>query len=150
MCTTGACFLSYGRWWTRIYNPELGVGYVFLINLVANALYVPLLWRELLDFRFRLNLEPLRPMLHYAYPLMLMGLAGMVNETLATGFCCQILAARRLLPRPEQPDGRGHLWGLLQAGIFMSLVIQAFRYAAEPFFFSQAPIKTRRLRLPWF
>jgi O-antigen/teichoic acid export membrane protein len=66
-----------------VYDPGFGVGYVFLSNLVANALYLPLLWRELSDFRFRLpQLAWLRPLLTYAYPLMLMGLAGMANEML--------------------------------------------------------------------
>ena len=65
-----------------VYDPAVGVGYVFLSNLFASGLTLLLLWRELLAFRFRLNLEALKPLLNYAYPLMLMGLAGMVNETL--------------------------------------------------------------------
>jgi len=67
---------------TRIYDPELRVGYVFLVNLWVNLLYIPLLWREFYRFRFKLDLAWLKPLLKYAYPLMFMGFAGMVNEVL--------------------------------------------------------------------
>jgi hypothetical protein len=64
---------------TKIYNPELRVGYVFLVNLGVNLLYLPMLWREFARFRFKLDFEWLQPLLKYAYPLMFMGLAGLVN-----------------------------------------------------------------------
>ncbi|MBC6606205.1 polysaccharide biosynthesis C-terminal domain-containing protein [Hymenobacter sp. BT188] len=137
----------------RIYNPELGVGYIFLINLIANALYVPLLWRELLDFRFRLNLAPLRPMLQYAYPLMLMGMAGMVNE-LIDRIMLKYWLPEGFYPSQSNLTALGIYGACYKLAIFMSLVIQAFRYAAEPFFFSQAADKnspaTFAVVLKWF
>lgn len=125
---------------TRIYDPELGVGYVFLINLVANLLYIPLLWREISAFRFRLDVERLKSMLHYAYPLMIMGLAGMVNEVIDR------ILLKHYLPEDFYPglsnqDVVGIYGACYKLAIFMSLAIQAFRYAAEPFFFSQAQDK---------
>jgi O-antigen/teichoic acid export membrane protein len=137
----------------RIYDPGVGVGYVFLANLAASAFTLLLLARELLAFRFRLSLPPLRPLLRYAYPIMLMGLAGMVNETLD----------RILLPwwLPEDfYPGKSSLAAVgiygacYKLSIFMSLVVQAFRYAAEPFFFAQSNEKnspaTFALVLKWF
>lgn len=137
----------------RVYDPSIGVGYVFLSNLAASAFTLLLLSRELLDFRPRLSLDPLRPLLRYAYPIMLMGLAGMVNETLD----------RILLPRwlPENfYPGQSNLAAVgiygacYKISILMSLVIQAFRYAAEPFFFAQSSEKnsprTFALVLKWF
>ena len=137
----------------RVYDPTLGVGYVFLSNLAASAVTVLLLGRELLDFRFRLNLEPLRPLLKYAFPLMLMGLAGMVNETLD-----RILLPRWLpagfYPGQSSLTAVGIYGACYKLSIFMSLVIQAFRYAAEPFFFAQSAEKnspaTFALVLKWF
>ena len=137
-----------------VYDPALGVGYVFLSNLLASALTLLLLGGELLDFRFRWpDLGFLRPLLAYALPLMLMGLAGMVNETLD----------RILLPMWLPKGFYAGLSALAAVGvygacyklsIFMSLVIQAFRYAAEPFFFSQSTEKnspaTFALVLKWF
>ena len=137
----------------RIYDPSIGVGYVFLANLAASAFTLLLLARELLDFRFRLSLPPLRPMLQYAYPIMLMGLAGMVNETLDR------ILLPRWLPEGFYP-GKSSLTALgiygacYKLSIFMSLVIQAFRYAAEPFFFAQSTEKnspaTFAMVLKWF
>jgi O-antigen/teichoic acid export membrane protein len=137
-----------------VYNPTLGVGYVFLANLAASALTLLLLWRELLDFRFRWpDLSFLRPLLAYALPLMLMGLAGMVNETLD-----RILLPRWLpenfYPGLSRLGAVGVYGACYKLSIFMSLVIQAFRYAAEPFFFSQSTEKnspaTFALVLKWF
>ncbi|RZK30828.1 MAG: polysaccharide biosynthesis protein [Hymenobacter sp.] len=137
-----------------VYDPTLGVGYVFLSNLAASALTLLLLAGELLDFRLRWpQPEFIRPLLAYSLPLMLMGLAGMVNETLD----------RILLPAwiPAgfypglTPDAVNGVYGACyKLSIFMSLVIQAFRYAAEPFFFAQSTEKnspaTFALVLKWF
>ena len=137
-----------------VYNPALGVGYVFLSNLAASALTLLLLGRELLDFRFRWpDLSFLQPLLTYALPLMLMGLAGMVNETLD-----RILLPRWLpegfYPGLSRLGAVGVYGACYKLSIFMSLVIQAFRYAAEPFFFAQSTDKnspaTFALVLKWF
>lgn len=135
------------------YFPDWGVGYVFLINLIANLLLLPMLWRELAGFRFELDLAFMKPILKYAYPIMFMGFAGMVNELLD-----RILLIE-YLPRNFYP-GHSNIWalgvynGCYKLAIFMTLAIQAFRYAGEPFFFSQAKEKnspqTFALVMKWF
>jgi O-antigen/teichoic acid export membrane protein len=137
-----------------VYNPELGVGYVFLSNLAASALTLLLLARELLDFRFRWpNLDFLRPLLAYALPLMLMGLAGMVNETLDR-ILLPAWLPEGFYPGLSRLAAVGVYGACYKLSIFMSLVIQAFRYAAEPFFFSQSTEKnspaTFALVMKWF
>ncbi|MBW3127354.1 polysaccharide biosynthesis C-terminal domain-containing protein [Hymenobacter profundi] len=137
----------------RLYDPTVGVGYVFISNLAASAFTLVLLYRELLDIRPRLNLEPLRPLLRYAYPIMLMGLAGMVNETLD-----RILLPKWLpegfYPGQDSLAAVGIYGACYKIAILMSLVIQAFKYAAEPFFFAQSTEKnsprTFALVLKWF
>ncbi|MEL6152568.1 MAG: oligosaccharide flippase family protein, partial [Bacteroidota bacterium] len=67
----------------RLYTPIERVEYIFIANLVANAAAIPLFlatWRQL---RFRLPWHSLRPMLVYALPLLLMGLAGTTNEMMS-------------------------------------------------------------------
>lgn len=137
-----------------VYDPTLGVGYVFLVNLLANALYVPLLARELLGFRFRWpEWTVLRPLLAYAYPLMFMGLAGMVNEVLDR-IVLKYWLPEGFYPGMSNQAAVGMYGACYKLSIFMSLVIQAFRYAAEPFFFSQSTQKnspaTFALVLKWF
>jgi O-antigen/teichoic acid export membrane protein len=149
-----------GKWLTglqplvaRVYDPNMGIGYVFLSNLVASGLTLLLLGRELLDFRFKLNFDFLKPLLQYAYPLMLMGLAGMVNETLD-----RILLPKWLpdnfYPGQSSLTAVGIYGACYKLSIFMQLVIQAFKYAAEPFFFSQSTEKnspaTFAMIMKWF
>ena len=137
----------------RVFDPTVGVGYVFLSNLFASGLTLLLLGRELLDFRFRLNLDFLRPLLGYAFPLMLMGLAGMVNETLDR-ILLPMWLPRNFYPGQSSLTAVGIYGACYKLSILMSLVIQAFRYAAEPFFFSQSTDKnspaTFALILKWF
>ncbi|WP_241499010.1 lipopolysaccharide biosynthesis protein [Rufibacter ruber] len=123
-----------------IYDPELGVGYIFLVNMVANLLFIPMLWKEFSDFRFKLSLPEMWPMLVYAFPILIMGLAGATNEMLS-----------RLMLEDWLPEGfyegisneeaLGIFGANYKLAIMMSLMIQAFRYSAEPFFFSQAQDK---------
>ncbi|MBC5993798.1 oligosaccharide flippase family protein [Pontibacter cellulosilyticus] len=136
-----------------LYDPDFGVGYIFIINLVANALLLPMLWREFRIFRFKLDLEQLKPMLVYAYPLLFMGLAGMVNEVIDR------ILLEHWLPESFYPEmsnmaAVGVYSACYKLAIFMTLAIQAFRYAAEPFFFSQAQEKDSpqsfALVMKWF
>lgn len=136
-----------------LYDPDFGIGYIFLINLVANALLIPMLWKEFSSFRFELNTELLRPMFIYAYPLLFMGLAGMVNEVIDR------ILLEEWLPAGFYPDKSnmaavGIYSACYKLSIFMTLAIQAFRYAAEPFFFSQAEEKDSpqsfALIMKWF
>jgi len=138
---------------SKIYFPEWGVGYIFLINLVANLLLLPMLWRELRAFRFELNFSFLQPMLHYGYPIMFMGFAGMVNEVIDR------ILLPKLLPPGFYPDtsaigALGIYNACYKLSMFMTLTIQAFRYAGEPFFFSQAKEKdsarTFAFVMKWF
>lgn len=127
---------GHGNWLTdTFYDPQIGVGYVFISNLVASgvkfALLVPFMSRE----RGRPDPQLLRLMLIYAAPLLVAGLAGVVNETLD-----RILLKRILIPSLGI-EGAMHEVGIYGAcykiSIVISLMVQAFRYAAEPFFFSQ-------------
>lgn len=122
------------------YNPELGIGYIVLANLIANAMYFPMLWKYIVKIRIRFDWIQLKPMLIYAIPIVIMGLAGMVNEMLD-----KILIAH-LLPDTFYSDmdstaAIGVYGQIFKLSIFMMLAIQAFRYAGEPFFFSNAKDK---------
>ena len=139
---------------SALYNPDLGIGYIFLSNLIASALTLVALWRELLDFRLRWpSLEFLRPILAYSLPLMLMGLAGIANETLDR-LMLPVYLPKGFYPGLSSEAANGVYGACYKLSIFMSLVIQAFRYAAEPFFFAQSTEKnspaTFALVLKWF
>jgi O-antigen/teichoic acid export membrane protein len=125
------------------YNPEIGVAYVFLINLLANALYIVFFAPVFIRWRPALEKRLFYAMLVYAFPVMLTGLAGTTNEMFSR------ITLREWLPENFYPGKSGaYALGVFGANykfaVFMNLVIQAFRFAAEPFFFSNAREKNSR------
>jgi O-antigen/teichoic acid export membrane protein len=138
---------------SAIYVPAWGVGYIFLINLIANLLLFPMLWREFRGFRFNLDFAFMKPLLRYGYPLMIMGFAGMVNEVLDRILLLELLPTN-FYPGLSTKGAVGVYNGCYKLAMFMTLTIQAFRYAGEPFFFSQAKEKnsptTFALVMKWF
>lgn len=125
------------------YDPQIGVAYVFLINLLANALYLFFFAPVFIRWRPMLDKSLFNAMLVYAFPVMLTGLAGTTNEMFSR------ITLREWLPENFYP-GRSSAYALGVFGanykfaVFMNLVIQAFRFAAEPFFFSNAREKNSR------
>ncbi len=118
-------------WAATLYDPAIGIGYVFIANLVASAVTLLLLAPEFLAARARPELALWRHMLVYALPLLLAGLAGMVNETMDR------VLLKYLLPGQIAMQQLGIYGACYKISILMSLFIQAFRYAAEPFFFAR-------------
>jgi len=123
-----------------IYSPTLGVGYIFLANLLANLAFFPLLWRQFTQFRPVFDWPLLRPMLVYGYPILIMGLAGTIN-LMIDRIMLESYLPEGFYPGRTPEEALGIYGQCYKLSIFMSLVIQAFRYAAEPFFFSKAEDK---------
>ena len=71
----------------------------------------------------------------YAFPLLFAGMAGIVNETFDR------LLLRYLLPKDIASSQVGIYAACYKISILMTIFIQAYRYAAEPFFFAQAKEK---------
>lgn len=118
-------------WVNSFFNPNFQVGYIFVANLAANALYIPLIFPELRKIKLTWDVKYLRPMLAYALPIFLMGLGGMVNEQGYNIIMKSILGNEPL----------GIFSSTVKLSVIMMLGIQAFRYAAEPFFFNHAENK---------
>ncbi|MCB0496756.1 MAG: polysaccharide biosynthesis C-terminal domain-containing protein [Cyclobacteriaceae bacterium] len=116
-----------------IYNPNLGIEYIFLANLISNSVWFILLAKEFLQIKLSLNWNVLKPMLFYALPILITGFAGWVTNELD-----KVAVA-------EWSKGGVFAQGVysqtFKLGALMMLAIQAFRYAVEPFFFSQAKDK---------
>lgn len=119
------------------YSPTIGIGYTVLANLMANLAFFWLLKNSLLRFRFRFHWLELKTFLVYGYPIFIMGLAGVVN-LMTDRFLLGKLLPIGFYPGQTAQDALGVYGNCYKLSIFMSLVIQAFRYAAEPFFFSKA------------
>jgi len=119
-----------------IYSPAIGIGYIFIANLCSSLLKPLLLYKELSDFKFTLSKEQTKTILLFATPLAIAGFAGIVNETIDRPMIKYIL-----LSQGETLDYAmsqvGIYSGNYKLSILITLFIQAFRYAAEPFFFAQ-------------
>ncbi|SHN21961.1 Membrane protein involved in the export of O-antigen and teichoic acid [Cyclobacterium lianum] len=122
------------------FRPDWGVDYILLSNVLANFLILPLLWKLVAGWKFELNKKILLPMWHYALPLLFMGLAGVTNEVFSRGLFEHALPAG-FYPHLSPREAGGVFGANFKLAILMSLIIQAFKYAAEPFFFQQAENK---------
>lgn len=119
-----------------LYNPEIGIGYAFLANLLANCFTLILLSKQFAGLKFSLNVELLKKMLLYAWPLIILGFAGMINETLD-----RIILKKLIVDKSEAQIAQGVYGACYKIAILMTIFIQAFRFAAEPFFFNKAKEK---------
>jgi O-antigen/teichoic acid export membrane protein len=120
-----------------VYDPGFGVGYVFAINLAATAVKLLVLlpsWPRPAN----VNKALLRSLAAFGAPLMLAGLAGMVNET------ADRVILKYLLPEGLADAQIGIYGACYKLAVLITLFIQAFRMGAEPFFFSHAKEKNSR------
>lgn len=122
------------------YDPSLNIGYVFLANLIANGLFILFFLPTLLQWRPAYDKTISPAMLQYAYPVMLTGVAGMTNEMFSRTMLDQWLP-KNFYGNITNQEAGGIFGACYKFAVLMNLGIQAFRYAAEPFFFSNAADK---------
>lgn len=123
-----------------LYNGSLNIGYIFIANLIASIITIPLLFKEIMAIKnASFERKLLREMLIYGLPLMVVGFAGMINETLD-----RIIISYVYTDVQEGLSATGIYGANYKLSILMALFIQAFRYAAEPFFFSHAKDSDKR------
>ena len=120
-----------------VYDPSFGVGYVFLINLISTSVKLVMLLPEWPPFR-TYSKPLLGTMIAFGAPLMVAGLAGMVNET------ADRIILKYLLPADIADAQIGIYGACYKLAVLITLFIQAFRMGAEPFFFSHAKEKNSR------
>ncbi len=115
-----------------VYSDQSKISYIFISNLIASVITLFMLRNEM---RFKLqyfDIQILRKLLRYGIPLLFAGLAGIANETLDR------VLLRHMLPENVASIQLGIYGANYKVAILITLFIQAYRYAAEPFFFSQA------------
>ena len=121
----------------KLYNPEIGVGYIFISNLIASSLKLLLLTPQLKGVLGGIDVVLSKKMLAYSLPMVVIGFAGIINEMLDRSIL------KFLLPfdAHKNMEQLGVYGACYKLSILMTLFIQAFRYAAEPFFFSHVKEK---------
>jgi O-antigen/teichoic acid export membrane protein len=129
---------SLARIITIIYRPNWGIEYIFISNLVASSITIIMLLPEISSVKWKIHPDLWKKMLFYAFPLLFAGMAGIVNETFDR------LLLRYLLPKDIAASQVGIYAACYKISILMTIFIQAYRYAAEPFFFAQAKEKNAK------
>jgi len=123
-----------------LYNENIGVGYAFISNLASSIVVLLLLSPDILKIKFRYDPGLIGRMLNYALPLLVVGLAGMINEVSDKIFL------KYLWPDPATSMNQVGIYGAnFRLAVLMTLFTQMFRYAAEPFFFARARDKDSRI-----
>lgn len=122
------------------FNPNVGIGYVFLANLIANGLFLLFFIKTIISWRPAWDRSISPQMFHYAWPVMLTGVAGMINEMFSRSMLDWWLP-ENFYDGVTRKEAGGIFGACYKYAVFMNLGIQAFRYAAEPFFFSNAQDK---------
>ncbi len=118
-------------WVEWFYVADFGIGYIFLSNLIASAVTLLMLLPDIVRIPLKFNGRLLREMLAYSFPLLVLGIAGIMNQTLD-----KILYP--VLATSDAMAGLGIYGANYKIAIVMVMFIQAFRFAYEPFIFSQS------------
>ncbi len=125
---------------SMVYREEIGVGYVLIANMIASLSKIFLLLSEILAaFRSTFDRKLMNTLLRYSYPLLVAGLAGTVNEALDR------ILLKHMIPADQNPMEQLGIYGAnYKLAVLMTLFVQMFKYAAEPFFFSKSGEKNAK------
>ena len=122
----------------QIYNPTIGAGYAFYINLFCSAVLTFFFWKELFCQRYSFDKDLLKRMFSYSWPILVLGIAGILNQT----------ADKILFPKiytgPDAHTQLGIYGAASKIAMIMAMITQAFRYAYEPFVFGKSKDKDNR------
>ena len=121
-------------WANHLYNGKNRISYIFLSNLLASSLVLLLMLPMFKKLSWAFDPSLWKKMIHYAFPLVLVGFAATINQLISTPLM------KELLPYglKENLDQVGIYNACYKLAILMGLFTQAFNYAAEPFFFRNA------------
>ena len=117
------------------YNPNYGVGYIIIANMIASFSALIFLQKEFFSFRFQFDKKIWMAMIIYSLPLLIAGFGGMINETFDRIMLSWLAPVTDITAAKDQV---GIYSACYKLSILITLFIQAFRMGAEPFFFKQA------------
>lgn len=113
----------------------LNVGYVFYINLFCTASITFFFARELKGIAYGFDGGLMRRMLSYTWPLLILGIAGILNQT------ADKILFPHIYPGEDAKMQLGIYGAASKIAMIMAMITQAFRYAYEPFVFGGAKEK---------
>jgi len=124
-------------WVSNFYSEDKKLDFVFLANLVASGTVFLVLFKDFFSFKWEFDSQLWRKMLNYSLPLIVVGLASVINRQLDRIFLQKWLEI-------DATELTGIYTANVKLAVLMSLLITAFNYAAEPFFFKNRDRKDSR------
>ena len=118
----------------NIYNKNTGIGYYLIGNICGSVLTFILLRKEFFQIRFQFDKQIWKKVMHYAYPLIIVGMGGMINDMLSRLIYQHVVN----LPEEQAKHELGIFGNIYRLAVLITIMIQAFRMAAEPFFFNRS------------
>ena len=122
----------------KIYDPSVGAGYAFYINLFCSASLTFFFWKELFGQKYSFDKVLLKRMLSYSWPILILGIAGILNQT------ADKILFPKIYTKPDAHTQLGIYGAASKIAMIMAMITQAFRYAYEPFVFGKSKDKDNR------
>ncbi len=117
-----------------IYEKYSPIDFYFIGNICNSVITFLLLAKTFKTIQFRFDTTLWKQVMHYSYPLIIVGLGGMVNDMLSRLVYQHVVG----LPEAEAKNQLGIFGNIYRLAVLITIMIQAFRMAAEPFFFNQS------------
>ena len=111
------------------YHASYQVGYIFIANLICTTLVNFGFIKEIKKLRYGIDRDLLKQMLKYTWPILLLGLAGILNQV------ADKIVFKKIVPGLEGEEQLGIYGACVKIAMIMAMITQAFRYAYEPFVF---------------
>jgi len=130
-------------------DPAVGIRYILIANLISSLIKPAFLYKDFLRLKWIWDFTLVRAMIKYSLPLAIAGFAYIINETFDRILLKHVTYHS---VSGEMTEKAALLYAESQVGIYsasyklamlVTIFLQAYRYAAEPFFFAQAKQKDR-------
>lgn len=119
-------------------RPGEGVLFILLANLFSSLVKPVMMYKDFIRINWHFDWQLFGKMLKYAFPIVIAGFAFIINEMIDRIMLKQILTD---LPHHTVKTADAQI-GIYSAcyklAMLVSILLQAYRYAAEPFFFNQS------------
>lgn len=118
-----------------LYKPNFEISYIFIANLIASAVTLLLMFSFYTKIKYVFQTTLWKKMLHYAFPILIAGIAFSINETFDR------ILLKELLPSDVAETDIGMYSACYKIALFMTLFATAYRLGIEPYFFSHSNSK---------
>jgi O-antigen/teichoic acid export membrane protein len=125
-------------------HPEDGILFILVANLLSSLVKPVFLYKDFLAIKLKFHWKLFTEMFRYALPIVIAGFAFIINETIDRIMLKQMLYDPDHGVTSEMADTQiGIYSACYKLAMLISILLQAYRYAAEPFFFNQSKNQDR-------